>query len=259
MSDWTADIPCRDKGEPLNLLSILEVCRELDDPTERNVASYLLEYASNELGANTFGDVLSILGQASPEACRQLLDRARAENGLESTCEVDSQRDLAAARRDDPPPPPSLQVGPPRDPQGFASMGCAAEGCRTFPVDELGKPVPVRVRKWWCPEHRHLAAPGDLDPWQGPGLRYGPGGGIELALTEEDERFYEQIDREREAEDAERERGREAQAEAKAAAHQKWREQHIRRKNRGPLGASKVSAEATDTARNHDLAPTGGS
>ena len=25
-------------------------------------------------------------------------------------------------------------------------MGCAAEGCQTFPVDDLGKPVPVRAR-----------------------------------------------------------------------------------------------------------------
>src|SRR3954464_13658331 len=63
-------------------------------------------------------------------------------------------------------------------------------------------PAPTGVRRWFCAEHARLAQPGDLDPWEPPRLGWGPGGGIERVLTEEDQHFYEQINREREAEDA---------------------------------------------------------
>jgi hypothetical protein len=44
-------------------------------------------------------------------------------------------------------------------------------------LTEAGAPAQVDVRRWWCREHRHLAAPGDMEP-RPSRLRYSPGGAI---------------------------------------------------------------------------------
>jgi hypothetical protein len=220
MSDWSFAIPCRSKRERLDLLSIRETTAVIPDRSEREVITNLLEHLSNN-GSRTFGDVLALLDSASPDRRRQLLDRARIEVGLEPTSYIDEQRDLAAARRGDQPLPPSVATARRRDLGGKAWQSCHAPGCEAVPVDSQGFQVPVRARRWFCPEHRHLAADGDLDDWEGPPLHFGLAG-LEQVLTEVDEDFYAQIDHEREDEDAERERERERLAEGDAEARRKW-------------------------------------
>jgi hypothetical protein len=63
----------------------------------------------------------------------------------------------ALARRPKPPPPACPTCGtPPLTAQGFPDLNIAP------------------VRRWWCPEHRDQAAPGDLDP---------PSSGIRADMT----------------------------------------------------------------------------
>ena len=55
---------------------------------------------------------------------------------------------------------------------------CAAAGCKSIPLTEQGAHAKVVVRRWWCSEHAHLAAPEDFQPPPGP--RYGPSGELEF-------------------------------------------------------------------------------
>ncbi len=200
---WSFQIPCGDPSERLNVWTILQTTAEIADPIDRRISAHMLERLSDEFGAGTFGDAIELLTEAGSAGRRELLDSARVECGMRSTGEVDAARDLARARRDDVPPPP--RSGPMRDPAGLAWMGCAAEGCQTFPVDDLGKPVPVRARKWWCFQHRDRAAEHDLDDWTGPALTIGPNG-LEQPEDEAERAHYQRIDDERKAADEERNR-----------------------------------------------------
>jgi hypothetical protein len=223
VSEWALQVPCRDKAEPINMLTVREVTRELGDPDERRVAACLLEVLSDQPQVTSFGDALSLLGRASVGTRRQLLDQARDKAELPSTGEVDDAKELAQLRHDDPHPP--RPAGPLRDAQGFARMGCTEPNCNAVPVDETGRPRAVRAVRWWCPEHRHLAADGDMEDWTGPSLTFGPNG-LERALSEDERDYYEQLDREREEEDEERRQRRDAEAEAKQIAWEKWRRDH---------------------------------
>src|SRR5215207_9313767 len=53
----------------------------------------------------------------------------------------------------------------------------AAGGCGEIPINELGAPIPVDVKRWWCPTHLHLASEGDMAP-RPSRLRIMPGGAI---------------------------------------------------------------------------------
>ena len=46
-----------------------------------------------------------------------------------------------------------------------------------MPLNELGAPIPVDVRRWWCEQHRELAAERDLEP-RGSGVRLSPSGAL---------------------------------------------------------------------------------
>lgn len=54
---------------------------------------------------------------------------------------------------------------------------CHADGCNAMPLNELGAPIPVDVRRWWCEQHRELAAQRDLEP-RGSGVRLSPSGAL---------------------------------------------------------------------------------
>jgi hypothetical protein len=62
---------------------------------------------------------------------------------------------------------------------------CHADGCNTVPMNELGVPVETSVRKWFCPDHQHLAAPGDMEA-RGSGIRISEGGAL-VPIDEGDE------------------------------------------------------------------------
>jgi hypothetical protein len=48
--------------------------------------------------------------------------------------------------------------------------------CGVSPVDpHTGNLMAVDAKRWWCGEHVHMAAPGDMAP-RGSGIRLSPGG-----------------------------------------------------------------------------------
>ena len=62
---------------------------------------------------------------------------------------------------------------------------CGESSCDEVPLNELGAPVAVNVRRWWCEQHRHLAQPGDMQP-PGPGVRISESGAL-VPVDEHDE------------------------------------------------------------------------
>ena len=214
MSDWTIQIPYRERGEPLDADAVLELPRGLDDPEGRAVAERILFDASVS-GVGTVGELLDQIQRASPDERRSMLDAARVAEGLETTADVDaeSRRKLA-----------NSAVHVPRDPSGNAYQRCAAEGCRAIPTDRVtGIWIGVPDRKWWCPEHRHLAGPDDrLPPESG---RIDPGTMGMIPPPSELARMNRERDELR-AEDDAHNRRRIAAAEATRAARERYREQH---------------------------------
>jgi hypothetical protein len=73
------------------------------------------------------------------------------------------------------------------------------------------------VRRWWCDQHRHLAADGDLAPWR-PRIRYSRTGSIEFPDEIEAEGERQRLA----AESRQRQREqREAERAVEAAAHER--------------------------------------
>jgi hypothetical protein len=62
---------------------------------------------------------------------------------------------------------------------------CHEPTCNTLPLNELGAPVAVHVRKWWCERHRHLAAEGDMEPRPAPWRLSESGALVEVDAEEE--------------------------------------------------------------------------
>ena len=214
-------VPYRDREQPL-----VDVRSELRDApldeSESELAREVIDEALFVEGERTVGQLLDRLEAASPDQRCEVLDQARTAIGLDPVAAVERRRDLARARRGDPPPPPSRRAaGPPRDAQGRAWQGCGDPECAAVPT-ESGAPVPVAARRWWCPVHRDQAAPGDLDPWQAPALRFGPAG-LEQPLTDEDREYYAAIDRKREQEQRGRNERRADERERLAKVEREYR------------------------------------
>jgi hypothetical protein len=125
--------------------------RELP-PEERDVMRQIALSARLD-GMYTAGELLDHLAGLEPHERRDLLDRARAEVGLEPTGTVDTRSTVNArlAVSDDP-----------------RVQSCHAAGCRQIPVDASGALRLVDVRRWHCPDHEHLARAGDMDPVPSP-------------------------------------------------------------------------------------------
>jgi hypothetical protein len=133
------------------VLAMGDARTEIEDPDERRVARALIlswATAGPGLAAN-----LAQVERMSWQERHDLWQRACHAVGVESP---DDRRDRAAfetaqidARRRRPPYRPT----------------CAAGGCDRNPVDVNGMPVEISgVRRWWCPDHEHLAQAGDMGP-----------------------------------------------------------------------------------------------
>ena len=110
--------------------------------------------------STTAGELIELLAEADPAQRRELLDRARLDAGLETTGAIDAKRAHEARDR-----MPSSR--PRRDEAGFALVGCAV--CSTLPLGSCHRIARCSPAvRWHCPEHEHLAAPGDLEPWASP-------------------------------------------------------------------------------------------
>jgi hypothetical protein len=178
MSDDVIWVPFRDRGD--TLADMADAARALPASEDRAVVRGLCLEAA-ESGMTSAGQVIDALEGMTPDARRRLLDRARERADVPTTAEVSA----AAARKVR--APIVYDVAPPRDAIGRALQVCPASGCRAFLTDPVtGAHAPHAAKRWWCSEHEHLAAPGDLDPWQSR-IVIGPGGAfVDLDEQERD-------------------------------------------------------------------------
>ncbi len=159
---WRIDIPYRDRDDPISNLGF--DARHLDDEQEVAVVRQLAMDAILA-GHATVGDLIDDLERLTPTERRTVLDKARASAGLATTGEIEWRReDLAFERRE--------ISGPPR---WSEIQGCHAPNCKPFPTKN-GQIVPTSLERWFCPEHEHLAQPGDLDPHEPPYIGFNPNG-----------------------------------------------------------------------------------
>ncbi|MEK6251851.1 MAG: hypothetical protein AABM43_07890 [Actinomycetota bacterium] len=164
MSDWTLQIPHRSRSD--SITAAMSAAHALP-PEERAVARNVLTELATEHGCRSAADALDMIEGASPEARRELLDRARVEAGLPTTEVADSQAEYEARQKTIAAP-----TGPMRGPNGYLEAPiCAAKDCMTAPQKR------TKARRWWCPAHR-AGHEEDLEPYTGPKLAYGPGGTV---------------------------------------------------------------------------------
>src|SRR3954447_23993589 len=94
MGRWRVRIPFHSRDEALDADAVLSLPRALDDPGERAVASAVLQGALMDRlrgngNAETVGDVLGQIEDATPEQRREIIDNARQRSGLPTVGEVE--------------------------------------------------------------------------------------------------------------------------------------------------------------------------
>ncbi len=214
---WAIQIPYRDR-EGL-IVDVIDCAREILNGEELQVTE-ALAFGALERGTVRVGALLDELEQASPAERRALADQAREAAGLLSFSQIEENQEVARATRWPPPPPSS---GPPRDGDGRALQQCphCAEISRSVDGATIG---PVREKRWHCEQHRHLAEPGDLEPWGEP-MRFDPMTGG-LRMSEAAEAHYARVYERAVAEAAEQRRIKQEQRKREAEALAKVRERH---------------------------------
>ena len=214
MSEWAIRFPFREPDSPTTDVAI--DAQDLEDPEERAVVRALVLQAVLG-GCSTTGDLRVLLASRTPAERRPLLDDARAAAGLETATAVEDRERFEAVQRD------ARLRSSGRDAEGKAFVGWSAEGCQALPMDAAGLPMSVPDRRWWCPEHRHLAEPGDDEPPVDVvaidanfGLVEAPS--VVAAMQAQDDRRRE--------EDEQRRRERAAEVEAIRKAEERYYEEH---------------------------------
>jgi hypothetical protein len=210
---WELRVPFRDRSEPLDVDAFADLPGYLDS-ADRGVVRHVL-IGARLRGARTVGDLLDDLAGASPERRRELLDEARVEAGLPTTEEVDAEERFRRAND-----AASLLAG-----KESPWQLCHAAGCDQVPLGEVGMPTATDVKRWWCPEHRRLAAEGDMEP-RPSRLRFSPGGAIVEVDPEEEARQAAEAER-RERQHEEKLAARRVEA-AEHEEHERLREEAFR-------------------------------
>jgi hypothetical protein len=147
----------------------------------------------------------------APAERRALLDAARAEVGLRPTGAVDTRWEIRRVNVQH-----SLQA-------------CHAPECSDVPLTQTGSWRAVNVRRWFCPQHEHLAEPGDMDDL-GSGVKLSesgvlvPSGPDDSGQAAEESRRRRQQDRQADraadlAEHEAHEAGKRAQLRAESPEH----------------------------------------
>jgi hypothetical protein len=182
---------------------------ELNDD-ERQVAN-AIAYKALERGTTRAAQLVAELEGAG---ARGIGDRARESIGMKTIAEEEAD---AKFERE------NANLPPGRDAEGRCFQGCAAEDCNAYPLNEMGVPVKVVDRIWWCDRHKDEAGPDDHLP---PEVKYviDPATMSLKAVGAERERLLEE-DRERERKAAEREQQRRREAEALAEVQDRSAEQ----------------------------------
>jgi hypothetical protein len=178
MTAWAIHLPHRgDRSAPL--ASVSEAARFLPQDEDRAITRQLvMDWRLG--GLKTVGDALDLVAALEPAERRRVLNHARKAIGLQSVEEVEAAQ------------PKPLRVRTTGAGGGFPT--CAADGCNAAPVRaSTGVFYHPGVRRWWCPDHEHLAEPADLEA---------PGSGIKLSpvgVPIPDEAAADERDRVREA------------------------------------------------------------
>jgi hypothetical protein len=153
---WEIRIPYRSRED--SLAEVGFAARQLDAEERAIVRALVLQAALG--GCRTAGDLLDRVGHATVAERRLIYDDAREAAGLERSQDIDDRERFEEARAE------ALRRGvePIQGLIGGELKGCAAEGCKALPIDQNGHVVLAACRRWWCPEHGHLAEPGDELP-----------------------------------------------------------------------------------------------
>ena len=166
MSCWQVQIPHRSRRD--SLVDVAALARHVPGQDEdRNALRQLVIQAQVDGVATSAGELIDHLESLEPTQRRLLLDRARKDCGLPTTREVDERRQFDTANA------AAREIASRESPY----QTCHGPHCRVAPVNAEGALVPVHVKRWFCAEHRHLAAPGDMEP-RPSRLRIMPGGAI---------------------------------------------------------------------------------
>jgi hypothetical protein len=183
---------------------------ELNDG-ERQLAEAVLSQA---LGRGTTR-AADLFEELKGNGRRRIVDAARESIGMPTVDAEEADLEFKRVNR--------MHVGTGRDADGLAFMGCAAENCHAYPLNEMGVPSRVPDRVWWCARHKDQAGPDDhlppepdyfIDPAT-MALRAAPA--LQARLLKEDE--------ERVRKAAEREQRRREEAKALAEVRDRYAEQ----------------------------------
>lgn len=191
---WAISIPHRSRDE--SLVDVAAHARHLGLDEDRTTVRQLVIQARLDGVATTAGELIDHIAGLEPHERLAMLDRARVEAGLPSVEDVEFRRGVEAMR---------CQSSFP------ANVACAKPDCVNM-ATRNGVVYQPAVRRWWCPDHEHLAKPGDMEP-RGSGLRFGENGVIVPIDLDDDEREQDRADHEAKQR-AERHRERQAEAEA---------------------------------------------
>jgi hypothetical protein len=222
---WEIQVPVRDRDDRIDLNDLADMTREKLAGEDARVARALALMVVTDAGCETYGDLVDMVENTDPQTRRRLLDAARERAGLPPTAKVEAMEAFEAANA-------SAAPSQMRDSQGRVQALCGVPNCRNFKAGELpGSIAWVDAKKWWCDQHRHLAADGDLEPWR-PRSRYSRTGSIEFpdeieAEGERQRAAAESRQRQREAREAERAEDARALARYESAAAERFRREHI--------------------------------
>jgi hypothetical protein len=166
---WQISIPHQHRDE--SLIDTASHCRKLGQDDARVMRQIVLTALMDGV-AKTAGELLDHLEGLAPGERRALLDQARVAAGLPDTEEVDFRRSIRhhieKVHTD-----PSLQ-------------SCHGPDGSAVPTTPTGSWRAVNVRRWYCDEHRHLAAPNDMADL-GSGIRLSPSG-VPIPVSLDDQR-----------------------------------------------------------------------
>ncbi len=176
MTDWQVRLPMRSRFDSLADLAANARHLEADDCA---VVHELVLVAAQIRVMEIAEHVAMVLEDMSPAERRWALDRLRKRAGLPTTGEVEAHTRWKAADEE-----ARIRMAE----QAPRMQVCHAEGCAAVPVDPTtGVVTETNARKWWCEQHRHLAAEGDMEPARLE-VRISPSGVFEPIDAIEEER-----------------------------------------------------------------------
>lgn len=210
---WEIKIPFQSRDQTISEALAAGVDQAIERGEDRDVTTQILLNSSG-----TMGELIDHLGSLDAEGQRRVLDGARKAAGLEASEDIDSRERFQRHNR---------ALPPGRDADGRQFVGCAEPNCMARPLDEMGAPVPVTDRVWWCDRHKDQAGPDDHLPPDDLRPRFDPMTMQLLPSMAEEKRLKEE-DRKREEaarERRERRERRRQESEALDAVKRRYVEQ----------------------------------